>query len=217
MQIGFVDHYDSFSFNVIDWLREPGVEILYAPFDHGDAMQRIADAGCPIVLSPGPGRPEEVLPSLRLVQRALGRVPIFGICLGHQILGALAGARIIRSAAPFHGSARVITVDQSRGVLCYAKSSFRAGVYHSLVVEEATLPPEWQVLARDHLGEVQAIMWQPGECLAPAFGVQFHPESFLSEAADMIRTSWFEVCADFLVKNHPIRRLPNQRSRAFCP
>lgn len=217
MQIGFIDHYDSFSFNVIDWLREPGVEILYAPFDNSEAMDQIVAAGCPLVLSPGPGSPNDVRPSMRLVQQSLGKVPIFGICLGHQILGAYAGARIVRSAAPFHGSARVITVNQAAGVLRYAKATFRAAVYHSLVVEEASLPPEWQVLAHDHLAEVQAMMWQPSGRLAPAFGVQFHPESFLSEEAQAIRAGWFRTCADFFSSRQPTRLAPYHKSRAFCP
>jgi anthranilate synthase/aminodeoxychorismate synthase-like glutamine amidotransferase len=193
MQIGFIDHYDSFSFNVIDWLREPGVEILYAAYDDADAMRRIATAGCPLVLSPGPGRPEDVGPTLALVKALRGKVPIFGICLGHQILGYLDGAEIKRSTAPFHGSARRILVDHAQGILHDMKPAFTAAVYHSLVVDRDSLPDCWKILAHDDLGEIQAMEWTPEPPLAPAFGVQFHPESFMSEDATPILLAWLKI------------------------
>lgn len=200
MKLGFIDHYDSFSFNVLDWLREPGIDLLYAAYDDPGAMERLVAARCPLVLSPGPGRPEDVPPSLDLVRKALGTVPIFGICLGHQILAHLAGATVRRSAAPFHGSVRPIHVTNHESVLRNVPATFHAAVYHSLVADDTTLPQDWKILARDSLGEVQAIAWTPPHREAAACGIQFHPESFMSEASDQILAAWLQMVQDYYVK-----------------
>ncbi len=194
MRLALIDHYDSFTFNVIDWLeQDPDVKVERVCFDDEAAMAALAAAPVPLVLSPGPKRPEDARATLALVQKLLGKTPILGICLGHQLLAHLAGARIVPGSAPFHGSTREIRPLRSGGLFAgLGAASFRAATYNSLVVEEATLPAPWRVTARCELGEVQAIAREvAGD--ADAFGIQFHPESFLSESAALLRGNWLRL------------------------
>lgn len=197
MRLALIDHYDSFTFNVIDWLeRDPAVVCERVSFDDEAGMARLLAAPCPLVLSPGPKRPEDAASTLALLQKLLGNVPILGVCLGHQMLAHLAGARIVPAAAPFHGSTRKILPLTSSGLLAgLPLSGFHAALYNSLVVDEGSLPAPWVVTARCEQNEVQAIArLVPGR--APAFGIQFHPESFLSENADLLRTNWLRLAAN---------------------
>lgn len=195
-----IDHYDSFTFNVIEWLTaaDPTIEVRYVAYDDAEGMARLRAHPTPIVISPGPKRPEDAPQTLAIVQELLGIVPILGICLGHQMLGHLAGAAVIRSAAPFHGTTRTIkpTADAAAGLMSGMTPGFKAAVYHSLVVHPAGLKSPWQITAVDDLGEVQGLARVvDGE--APAFGVQFHPESFLSQNADRLRANWLEAIASW--------------------
>lgn len=203
-QLTLIDHYDSFTFNVIEWLTaDSTMAVRRIAYDDDVAMAQLLRSPTPLVLSPGPKRPEDAAETVAIVRQLLGKVPIFGVCLGHQVLGWIAGASIDRCKAPFHGSARAIhtiKVPASapgtgaggnlvsplfRGCPDY----FQAAVYHSLIVNGQQLTPPWRVAAVDDLDEVQAIeRIVPGE--APAFGVQFHPESYLSEQADRLRSNW---------------------------
>ena len=181
MRVALIDHYDSFTFNVLEWLAATGeCDVVHVPFDDPEAIAAVVDARLPLVLSPGPRAPADVPTTLALAHTQLGRVPILGVCLGHQILGALAGAQIVPARAPWHGTTRTIVPSDATSPLA-PLGPFRAAIYNSLVLDAATLPAPWRVIARcAEQGDVQAIARiVPGE--APALGVQFHPESFLSE------------------------------------
>jgi anthranilate synthase/aminodeoxychorismate synthase-like glutamine amidotransferase len=191
MDVFLIDHYDSFTHNVIDWLAgSDGVLAIHCvAWDDAPGLAKAANSHAPLVISPGPKSPNDVPPTMALLRQQLGLVPILGICLGHQMLAAMSGARIVRGQAPHHGTARRILVDAVKpGLLAGLAPSFAAGVYNSLVVEAISLPPIWTINARCDLGEVQAMSYSGGG--APAFGLQFHPESFLSQGADVIRANW---------------------------
>ncbi len=190
-----IDHYDSFTRNVLGWL-DPGdgrVSVSLIPFDDAEAMRRVAAHPVPLVLSPGPKRPENAPQSLALLKKLHGTVPILGICLGHQLLAAHAGAAVVRARAPFHGTTRVITLQPPASRLFVGiRSGFRAAVYNSLTVDPRTIPDGWAVVATSDNGEVQGLAHEP-PAAAPAYGVQFHPESFLSEMAPQIRANWLAI------------------------
>lgn len=197
MRLALIDHYDSFTFNVLDWLVGPvddRIEVLYVPYDSPEAVAEVEREGLPLVLSPGPKRPEDAPQTLGLVSRNLGRVPILGLCLGHQMLAHVAGARVVHAAKPCHGtSIKIQTI--AKEILAGVPDEFEVATYNSLTVEASDLPPAWEVLAvSQDFQEVQVISWScPGA--APAYGLQFHPESFLSQHSEIIRANWLRLAA----------------------
>ncbi len=194
MQLALIDHYDSFTFNVIDWLeRDPDVTVRRVACDDERGLAALAVERLPLVLSPGPRRPEDAPQTLALVQKLLGKTPILGVCLGHQQLAHLAGAKIVPGKAPFHGSTRLVRPLVTEGLFAgVSPEGFQAATYNSLVVQESSLPLPWRVLARCDQGEVQAMVRDvAGD--AAAFGIQFHPESFLSENATLLRANWLRL------------------------
>ena len=196
MRVVFIDHYDSFSFNVIDWLvgSDCQVEVDYVAFDDQAKMRQLLEAPRPLVLSHGPKRPEDAVPTLHLTQNLLGKVPILGICLGHQLLAVASGGTVTRGRSPQHGSTRTLNLAPDAGLLSGMGHRPRVGVYNSLVVLPHSQGPEWNINALCEFGEIQAMSRHvPGQ--ASAFGVQFHPESFLSEGSDVIRQNWLAALA----------------------
>jgi anthranilate synthase/aminodeoxychorismate synthase-like glutamine amidotransferase len=199
MEAVFIDHYDSFSFNLIAWLlgKDSGVRLQRIGFDDTRALRELQFKPQPLVLSPGPKAPLDATTSLELVQQWRGRVPILGVCLGHQILGAALGGRIVQAQHPFHGSLRSVHVRYHPPGVDFASSKFQATTYNSLVVDRASLEPDW-VFAENSHGEVEGLYWQQRHAW-PALGVQFHPESFLSEHQEPLRRWWWhqvELFAD---------------------
>jgi anthranilate synthase component 2 len=170
-----VDNYDSFTYNLVQELGELGAEPLVYRNDAVDVagVRRLAPDA--VVISPGPGRPEEGGISLAVVRELAGELPILGVCLGHQCIGQAFGGRVVGAPELMHGKTSQI-FHTGAGVLEGLPNPFEATRYHSLVVERASLPPELEVTAETADGVVMGLRHRRLE----VHGVQFHPESILS-------------------------------------
>jgi anthranilate synthase/aminodeoxychorismate synthase-like glutamine amidotransferase len=179
-----IDNYDSFTFNLVQYLGEMGAEVLVRRNDALDLDEVAAIGPARIVISPGPGRPEDAGISVPLVRRFSGQVPILGVCLGHQAIGQAFGGTVVRAPRPMHGKISVVEHD-GQGVFRGLSGPFEAARYHSLVVSEDGWPASLQVAARaSDDGTVMALRhtrW-------PVHGVQFHPESIMTGVGkDLLR------------------------------
>lgn len=179
----FIDNYDSFVYNLVQYFGALGAELQISRNDALSLEQVEEMRPQAIVISPGPCSPAEAGISVPLVQRFAGRIPILGICLGHQAIGAAIGAVVRRAGRPVHGKTSVIWHDSS-GSLAGLPCPLEVCRYHSLSVEESTLPADWLVTARSPDGEVMALRHRDW----PVEGLQFHPESiFTQDGPAMIR------------------------------
>lgn len=193
--IVLIDNYDSFVHNLARYFERLGQETLVLRNDTAtaDDVSVRADA---IVLSPGPCTPNEAGISLEIVRRLGGRIPILGVCLGHQVIGASLGARIVRAAEPRHGRTSSIE-HNSTGLFAGLPSPMAVCRYHSLVIDEEALPRELRVTARTPEGVIMAVEHRT----RPVYGVQFHPEAALTEhgyamLANFVRLAGLETTAD---------------------
>ena len=180
MRLLMIDNYDSFTFNIVQYLGELGAEVTVVRNDEitVDDIQRRLDAGQldRLVISPGPCSPAEAGISVPAIQRLAGQVPILGVCLGHQAIGAAFGAPIIRAQTQMHGKTSVISTDQ-QGVFAGLPRQFTVNRYHSLVIDRHAVPECLQVTATSEDGEIQGVRHRT----LAIEGVQFHPESILTE------------------------------------
>ena len=176
-----IDNYDSFTFNVVQYLMELGEEVSVWRNDEISVDAIIEAAPEKIVVSPGPCTPNEAGISLEVIERLAGSIPILGICLGHQTIGQAFGGHIIRAPKVMHGKLSAIH-HSGVGVFEGLPSPYQATRYHSLVIDPSTLPESLEVTAwtEDESGELEAIMGVRHRSLFVE-GVQFHPESILSE------------------------------------
>lgn len=174
--IVLIDNYDSFVFNLARYFERLGQRTRVVRNDAASAEEIAALQPDAIVLSPGPCTPNEAGCSLEVVRQLAGRVPILGICLGHQTIGAAFGGRIVRAAEPVHGRMSEI-FHTGENVFAGLPSPLVACRYHSLVIEPASLPPELQVTAWTADGTIMAIAHRA----VPVVGLQFHPESILTD------------------------------------
>ena len=176
-----IDNYDSFTFNLVQYLGELKAEVKVVRNDEISLEEIEALKPRQLVLSPGPCSPAEAGICVPAIRRFMGRLPILGVCLGHQSIGAALGGRIVRAPIPMHGKTSTITTDR-KGIFADLPRDITVIRYHSLVIEEATMPPELVVSARSEDGQIMAVRHRDlAGGPAPLEGVQFHPESILSE------------------------------------
>lgn len=171
-----IDNYDSFTYNLYHYLVELGAKVEVWRNDAlvvDDILRRDLSG---VILSPGPGTPDDAGISMDLVARAAGRLPIFGVCLGHQVIGAAFGGKVVRAPAPMHGKVSRIH-HRGTGVFAGLPDGFRATRYHSLLVERESLPPCLSITAETADGLIMGLAHRE----YPIEGVQFHPESIESE------------------------------------
>jgi anthranilate synthase/aminodeoxychorismate synthase-like glutamine amidotransferase len=181
-----IDNYDSFTYNLVQYLGELGQEVRVVRNDEIAAAEIETLAPSQIVVSPGPCTPNEAGISLETIKRYAGKIPILGVCLGHQSIGQAFGGKVVRAAQVMHGKTSQIHHD-GKGAFTGLPNPFEATRYHSLIIERASLPDCLDVTARtaDHEGgEIMAVRHKT----LPVEGVQFHPESFLTTAGkDLLR------------------------------
>ncbi len=187
--IGVIDNYDSFTYNLVQYLGTLGAELEVA---RNDAVSVDALAAQPLeglVISPGPGEPRDAGISEAAIERLAGRVPILGVCLGHQAIGEAFGGRIVRAPRLMHGKTSPI-LHKGRGLFAGLDNPFEATRYHSLIVERESLPASLEVVAWTPEGEIMALKHRDHE----TWGVQFHPESILTRPGLRLVENFLTLC-----------------------
>jgi anthranilate synthase/aminodeoxychorismate synthase-like glutamine amidotransferase len=184
-----IDNYDSFTYNLVQYLGELGAAVTVRRNDEATIDELRALGHERVVISPGPGRPEQAGVSLDVIQEFGPRMPLLGVCLGHQAIGLAFGGQVLRAPRPVHGKTSTIE-HNGNGVFAGLAGSFQAGRYHSLVVEEKTLPAVLEVTARTK--EDGLVMGLRHRSL-PIHGVQFHPESVLTNEGRRILRNFLEL------------------------
>lgn len=185
-----VDNYDSFVFNIVQYLAQLGAECTVLRND--EIIVEDADAFDGVLISPGPGTPEAAGISVELVKHcARTEKPLLGVCLGHQAIAVAFGATVSRAPELLHGKTSQI-LHHSQGVLNGLPERFIATRYHSLAVEKDSLPAELEITGKTETGVVMAIRHR----ILPIEGVQFHPESVLTEGGHRLLANWLADCGD---------------------
>ena len=183
-----IDNYDSFTYNLVQYLGELGEEVRVVRNDALDVEAIAALAPARIVISPGPCSPREAGVSVEVVQRLSGRIPILGVCLGHQCIGAALGGVVVRAARIMHGKTSPIAHD-GQTIFRGLANPFDATRYHSLIIERATLPDSLAISAWTAEGEIMGVRhrqhWLEG--------VQFHPESILTLEGKRLLTNFLDA------------------------
>lgn len=185
-----IDNYDSFTYNLVQYFGELGEEVAVHRNDKITLDQIEGMAPKRIVISPGPCSPAEAGISVPLIQHFSGKIPLLGVCLGHQSIGAAFGGNVVRSGFLMHGKTSSIHHD-GRGLFEGLSNPFEATRYHSLVVERSTLPSCLQVTAWVEEGEIMGLQHREFS----VFGVQFHPESILTEGGKDILRNFLRMTA----------------------
>ncbi len=187
-----IDNYDSFTYNLFQHLAALGARVRVLRNDAVDPerAERLAPKG--LVVSPGPGRPEDAGASMAVMRRLAPKVPILGVCLGHQGLAAVFGGKVVRAKRLMHGKTSLVRHD-GRGVFRGLPDPFSAARYHSLTVERRGLPPELEISAWSDDGTVMGVRHRR----FPAEGVQFHPESVATPDGKKLLENFLRRCREF--------------------
>ena len=187
LQVLMVDNYDSFTFNIVQYFGELGAEVEVFRNDEITLEGIAARQPDRLVISPGPCSPAEAGISVAAIQHVAGKLPILGVCLGHQSIGAAFGGKIVRAQELMHGKTSVITTTQE-GVFADLPQQFTVNRYHSLAIERATCPPCLKVTAWTEDGEIMGVRHTELDIE----GVQFHPESILTEHGHAMLKNFLE-------------------------
>jgi len=188
MPLVLIDNYDSFTWNLWHYLAELGIEAKVVRNDTATVRDILSWQPKGIVLSPGPCDPDKAGICLELIEKAAGKIPVMGVCLGHQAIGQVFGGRIIRAPKPIHGKVSPIH-HNGRGLFAGLPASFRATRYHSLLVERETLPGCLEITAQTDDGLIMGLSHRE----LPVHGVQFHPESIASEHGHDILRNFLDM------------------------
>ncbi len=184
-----IDNYDSFTYNLVQYLGELGAEVVVRRNDQATLDEIRGLAPSRILISPGPGRPEDAGVTLDVIKTFGRELPILGVCLGHQAMGLAFGGAVVRAPVPMHGKTSTVVHD-GRGVFTGISSSFQASRYHSLIVSDDGWPVALEVSARSKEdGLVMALRHRDW----PIHGVQFHPESVLTHEGRRILRNFLEL------------------------
>ena len=190
-----IDNYDSFTYNLFHYLGELGEEVVVCRNDDMSAAQALSMKPSAVVLSPGPCDPDKAGICLDLIKAARGRVPMLGVCLGHQAIAQAYGGRIVRAPKPMHGKLSRIH-HNGKGVFRGIANDFQATRYHSLTVEPETFPAELEVTATAD-GVIMGLMHKT----FPLHGVQFHPESIASEHGHALLKNFLALARESAMAN----------------
>jgi anthranilate synthase component II len=183
-----IDNYDSFVFNLVQYLGELGAEPVVHRHDELTVDEVVAFDPDAVLVSPGPGRPDDAGVSNAVIERLAGVVPILGVCLGHQCIGQVFGGTIVRAPSVMHGKTSLVHHD-GKGLLAGLPQPFEATRYHSLVVAADSVPPVLEVTARTDDGVVMALRHRE----LAVEGVQFHPESILTHAGHQLLANFLAL------------------------
>jgi anthranilate synthase component 2 len=187
-----IDNYDSFTYNLFHYLGELGAQVSVKRNDELSADEALALKPEAIVLSPGPCTPNEAGICLDLIKKADGKMPILGVCLGHQAIGQIYGGTIVRAPAPMHGKVSRIH-HTGKSVFRGLNNDFEATRYHSLTIAPESMPAALEVTATSSDGVIQGVMHKTH----PVHGVQFHPESIASENGHALLQNFLTLARDF--------------------
>ena len=184
-----VDNYDSFVFNLVQYLAQLGAQVTVKRNDEVTTDEALGYDG--ILLSPGPGTPEEAGVCIDIVKTCAGKVPIFGVCLGHQAIATAYGATVTRAPELLHGKTSEV-FHQEIGVMAGLREPFTATRYHSLAIDPSTMPDSLMVTGATESGVIMGIRHRE----LAVEGVQFHPESVLTEGGHHMLANWLTECGD---------------------
>ncbi|MDF2676881.1 MAG: anthranilate synthase subunit [Bacillota bacterium] len=190
-----IDNYDSFVYNLAAYFHELGQEIIIYKNDKitKDEITKIKPQG--IIISPGPKSPTKSGMSEEIVKEFYGKIPILGVCLGHQVIGHVFGSNIVKGVRPMHGKITAIK-HNGKGLFHNIPSPYFVTRYHSLIVDKETLSKEIQIDAEDDNSTIMAISHRN----LPVYGVQFHPEAVLSEYGHEILNNFIKICENWWCK-----------------
>ncbi|MBT8066809.1 MAG: aminodeoxychorismate/anthranilate synthase component II [Gammaproteobacteria bacterium] len=180
-----IDNYDSFTYNLVQAFAAHGAEVMVYRNDAIDVDEALALAPTHLVISPGPGRPEDAGVSLAMIEAFAGKIPVLGVCLGHQSIVQAYGGEIVRAARLMHGKTSMVSHD-GQSIFAGLPQPFEVGRYHSLCAEQDSLPEVLEITAQTDRGEIMGVRHKT----LPVEGVQFHPESVLTPEGDRLMANF---------------------------